>query len=274
MTDQRLPYHEIRCASLDRERHYIVRTSIPAGEPPAAGYPVLCMLDGDWTRPALATPETGASAAPAIVVSIGYGDDEELGKAARAYDYTPQILPGRIEFDPRVPRWKSGGADAFLDLLQSRLLPAALKGSNADMTRMTLFGHSYGGLCALYDLLTRPRSFTHYAIASPSLWWRDGFLLAAALSASVPGDTSSLRKLLVMAGEREQWHPLSVGPDGSPQSRTGGISTLPAMRQLVQTIQSRGLAKAELSVFPDLGHGGMLRASVKHALRFCIDSKV
>jgi predicted alpha/beta superfamily hydrolase len=248
------------------------------------------MLDGDWTRPALSG--TNDNPAPAIVISIGYGDDKEISKAARAYDYTPQIVPGRSEFDPRVPSWRSGGADAFLDFLRTRLLPDALTDRSADMSRLTLFGHSYGGLCALYDLLTRPRFFTRYAIASPSLWWRDGYMLdtastgavppgavlpgailpGAALPEALPFDTGLARELLVLAGEQEQWHFQPAGPDGSPQSRTGGVSTLPAMRQLVQTVQARGIAKADLAIFPNMGHGEMLRASVHRALQFCLRS--
>ncbi|MFA5488068.1 MAG: alpha/beta hydrolase-fold protein [Candidimonas sp.] len=265
-------YAETRCASRDGKRTYLVRASLPSGPAPAAGFPVLCMLDGDWTRPALVAALS--SAPSAIIVGIGYDSDEEGRKAARAYDYTPQVVAGRSEFDPRVPAWRSGGAAPFLDMLEARLLPDALAHCPADRSRMTLFGHSYGGLCVLYSLLERAPVFKRYAAASPSLWWRDGHFLRTTLEASTRPDApetaaSRGRELLVMAGERERWHPRSVGPDGSPQSRLGGVPTLPSMRQLVHAVEACGMAKAELSVFPEMGHGDMLLASALRALHFC-----
>lgn len=266
-------YAETRRAGIGASPAYLVRASCPPGPAPAEGFPVLCMLDGDWTRPALVMAHPDAPSA--IVVSIGYDCDEAGRKAARAYDYTPQIAPGEIEFDPRVQAWRSGGADHFLDRLETQLLPEVLARLPADTSRMTLFGHSYGGLCVLYSLLTRARIFKRYAAASPSLWWRDGYLLKTALEISTRSDPPPAvavqdPELLVMAGEQERWHRQAAGPDGSAQSRTGGIPTLPSMQHLVQAVQAHSHAKAELAVFPDMGHGDMLRASTTRALHFCI----
>jgi predicted alpha/beta superfamily hydrolase len=68
-----------------------------------------------------------------------------------------------------------GGADNFLSFLQKELIPYinkkySVKGSNG------LFGHSFGGLFAMYAFLTRPEVFDSYLAADPSFWWGDKYM--------------------------------------------------------------------------------------------------
>ena len=65
----------------------------------------------------------------------------------------------------------SGGGRRFLDCITQEVLPAVHERYPTDPTRVTLLGHSFGGLFGLETLFTRPESFSHYLIGSPSVWW-------------------------------------------------------------------------------------------------------
>ncbi len=44
------------------------------------------------------------------------------------------------------------------------------------MQRKVFIGHSYGSLLGLQFLLTEPRTFEHYILGSPSLWYDAGIM--------------------------------------------------------------------------------------------------
>src|SRR5690606_34489872 len=90
-------------------------------------------------------------------------------------------LPGgKPDHDPRMPQWRSGGADIFLAFLETILMPAVDATVRLDPAQRTLYGHSYGGLFVLHALYQRRDLFKRYVAASPSLWWRDQHLIKAA----------------------------------------------------------------------------------------------
>ncbi|MNI69664.1 Ferri-bacillibactin esterase BesA [compost metagenome] len=47
-----------------------------------------------------------------------------------------------------------------------------------DQDQRSLVGHSFGGMFGVYALFTRPQLFQHVIAISPSLWWRDRYLMA------------------------------------------------------------------------------------------------
>src|SRR3546814_1865249 len=73
----------------------------------------------------------------AVVVGIGYPEGVDAG-AERMYDMTP---PG--SGDSRIKR-PTGGADAFLDLIEHDLKPAVAAAAKVDPGRQAIFGHSLG----------------------------------------------------------------------------------------------------------------------------------
>src|SRR5690606_11435920 len=68
----------------------------------------------------------------------------------------------------------TGGQDAFLALIADDLLPRLRRDHLVDLSALTLFGHSLGGLFVLHTLFTRPGLFARYAAADPSTWWNAG----------------------------------------------------------------------------------------------------
>jgi len=123
----------------------------------------LYVLDGEWNHD-LAKGIVGQ------FVRWGRTPDIEvvsLTNTNRTRDFTP------TEDDQRYPG--SGGAATFLQFVQEELQPAVEDALGAADYEM-LFGHSFGGLFALYTLKTAPATFDAYMAASPSIWWKDDYL--------------------------------------------------------------------------------------------------
>ena len=251
---------------------YRVSILRPAAPPPADGYPVLFLLDGnaaeqDLTQTgALATPEGRAVA----IVTIGYDTDQRFEVTARAYDYTPALVPGTPEHDPLDATRRSGGADGFLAFIQTTLLPAVERQIPVDRRRLGLWGHSYGGLFVLHALQHTDTFHCHIA-ASPSLWWRDGYLFKRRddFRERLAGRRFGL---LVTRGTAEttrrpsddepralaRWWQTSSVPPNAAEEFAGSLQSLPGAR----------IAYLEL---PGLSHGEAFAASLNPTLRWFSD---
>jgi predicted alpha/beta superfamily hydrolase len=187
---------------------YRIFVSRPSGTPPAGGYPVLYVLDGNalfagfaearriqaWNAgPSPQRPSVGS----AIVVGVGYPTDEPYDTARRRNDYTAPR--------PAVP---ASGQDRFLDFLLNTLRPEVAKRYSVNPRRQALFGHSFGGLFALHVLYTRPDAFNAIIAASPSQWFNDQVILAEerafATRLSQAADAAPSSRLLIVVGEREE----------------------------------------------------------------------
>jgi uncharacterized protein len=108
---------------------------------------------------------------PLIVVAIANTD--------RVRDLTPTRADvkdpdGSVESYPT-----SGGADKFLDFIQTELVPEIDKRFSTQPFRI-IVGHSLGGSFAIHALMNRPQLFQACIATSPSLWWDDFYTLRQA----------------------------------------------------------------------------------------------
>ncbi|KAM7216784.1 ferri-bacillibactin esterase [Rhypophila decipiens] len=107
-----------------------------------------------------------------IVVSIGYPLTNNIYDFIyRFQDYSPPIPT------PRIPE---AHGDEFLAFINTSLRPwlQSTAFPNVDFTRDGLYGHSFGGLFALYALtVDGGRMFDTYISASPAVEWRNGTIL-------------------------------------------------------------------------------------------------
>src|SRR5690606_24197416 len=142
------------------------------------------------------------------VVAIGYETESSFDFDARSRDYTPQPPSGRglPDGSPRPAR-PSGGATAFLAALAGEILPDVARRFPIDRRRLTLWGHSYGGLFALHVYIHAPELFSALCVVSPSLWWGDGMMLDAL--AAVPPRLEPA--VLLMRGDAEASPAISAG---------------------------------------------------------------
>jgi len=129
--------------SADGQRHYRLWIGKPNRPAPAAGYPVLWMLDGNAALGALDSEQLGKLAAgqAPLLVAVGYQTDQRIERAGRTYDYTP-ALSGQAEQRDPLTGQPSGGVEAFFDLLSQRMRPMIAAVAPIDLQRQTLWGHS------------------------------------------------------------------------------------------------------------------------------------
>ncbi len=95
---QDLPYRfsAVDLDSVDGQRHYRLWLGRPLQAPPAAGYPVVWMLDGNAAVGALdaSTLRRLADGDAPLLVAIGYRTPLRIDRAGRTFDYTP-ASPGQ-----------------------------------------------------------------------------------------------------------------------------------------------------------------------------------
>ncbi|RYF78598.1 MAG: alpha/beta hydrolase, partial [Comamonadaceae bacterium] len=268
--------------SVDGQRRYRVQLAVPKAPPPAAGHPLLVMLDGNAAFGALTDEmlaQMAASGRPVAIAALGYQTEQAIDATARAYDYTPPVPGEHPTWDSEARQRRGGGADVFLDLIAQQVLPELRRRLPVDAARSTLWGHSYGGLLAVYALLTRPALFARYAAADPSLWWHDGFVLDLEPRAT-PLPAGRTTELLLMAGgaasaaQPGRTAPRAAAASGASFAEgtpAGRASRLASIAEAAPQLAARQAKRAGLSVqwmpFPGVGHGPMRAASIAPTLR-------
>jgi predicted alpha/beta superfamily hydrolase len=264
-------------AARDEAPRYRIYLAVPRKAPPRAGHPIVYLLDGNAVldllgrRPALLRT-AGDSAAPPVLVMIGYETPARFEVKARAYDYTPPVppVPGEpfLEDRPGSGR-RAGGAEVFRDFIAGRLKPeveARLRAQERriDPSRQGLWGHSYGGLFVLHVLFTHPGDFQEYHAVSPSLGWRDGWISRLAETPPAPPAAGTV-SLLVLSGADEAKRSRSARP-GTEDARPARASGEGA-RDLAARLDARNGYRARAIVMEGKSHGEMFAIGLEAALR-------
>jgi len=162
-------------------QRYRIAVSMPFNAKPDIEYPAVYLLDGNqyfatateiMTR--LSYFRNAESAAPAIIVGIGYPTDDP-GEVIRrrAFDLTPSVSRGPV---PGISA--SGGRDAFLRVIEEEIKPFVMSRYPVDRNRQSIYGQSLGGLMVLRVLFRNPSAFSTYIVSSPSIWFNDREVLA------------------------------------------------------------------------------------------------
>jgi len=199
-------------------KDYRLFLSVPSGEPPAAGWPVAYLIDGnlhfgiavDTMRIQACWPETRN----AVIVGIGYPTDSvQQALAVRNHDLTPAIPQSAIDGHWLARMAQSadgfGGQPAYLQMIEEEVKPLVASRVAIDPADQTLMGHSLGGLTTLTALLTTPERFANYVAISPSIWFNHAALRAfydPFLARFAEGDLKL--RLFLSTGEYEEHLPL------------------------------------------------------------------
>lgn len=143
-------------------------------------YPVLFVTDANYAFPLVRSIaqrlSRHAGMEEAIVVGLSYARGDS-GVHSRRRDYTPSTPRGhgyRADMPGRAPVF--GEAAAYGRFIADEVFPAIASRYRADMGRKVFVGHSYGSLLGLELLLSRPTTFEHYILGSPSLWFDRGVM--------------------------------------------------------------------------------------------------
>lgn len=230
--------------------------AVPKGTAPAAGWPILYLLDGNAAFDYL-TAEMLARVPGLVLAGVGYDTDRQFSRDRRIFDFTAPDGPGDgIRPDPVHLERMAGGAAQFLDRLTGPLREAAEEGLPVDPARRVLWGHSFGGLFTLYAALTRPEAFSRYAAISPSIWW-DEALIRRVADAALP--LSDPPPLLIALGDKEK----RTGADGPPPD-----GPAPATMDFVADLARHPGFRAEVHVLKDHVHIQTIAGSLPLALPF------
>lgn len=253
----RLSSHVLSQQSLTTadQRQYRLFIATPRLDAPRDGVNFLYMLDGNAVFDTL-TPELLSRAPGLFIVGIGYETPLRFDRAARSLDYTPADDGAPPRPDPQYPDRMIGGAAAFLDRLAGEIVPMIEANAGTGCRIRTLWGHSLAGMCTLYSLLRGGNGFQRHVAVSPSLWWRNEFLLRmeeALPRAPLATDT------LVMLGDSER--------RSSPQAPHWN-GPAPHTLEMIRRLESRGGGKVTSQVFAGAGHAATLAASLEATLRY------
>jgi predicted alpha/beta superfamily hydrolase len=230
---------KVKFTSAINGKTYVLRIQVPwFAPPPAQGYPVIYLLDGDQFF-GTASDINLSMSRNVVVVGIGYdmidqpamvakiigrkADDTapvvaaEIGRAGsivRNEDLTLPIAP-----ENRKPDWqeheKTGGLDTFLKVIEDEVKPQVAALAPVDSTNATLFGHSAGGTAVLRALFTEPRAFRTFISASPAIWWNANAVLEneQAFSKQVEAHGASPHILITVGSLEEPKDPREITPN-------------------------------------------------------------
>ncbi|WP_283178374.1 alpha/beta hydrolase-fold protein [Gemmobacter sp. 24YEA27] len=261
--DADLPSHSLSQKTVKTGPGHRLYLAVPKGMAPAAGWPVLYMLDGNAAFDFL-TEDHLALVPGLMLVGVGYDTDRQFSRERRTLDFTaPDFTatdgPGDgIRPDHVHEGRMAGGAAQFLDRLTGDLRLAAEDGLPVDPARRSLWGHSFGGLFTLYAALTRPSAFARYAAISPSIWWDEDLIRRVAAGAA---KLDTPPALMMALGDKEKRSGASGPPPDGPA---------PATMDFVKGLAEHPGFAPEIHVLPDHAHIQTIAGSLPLALPFAL----
>ncbi|MEF2073413.1 alpha/beta hydrolase [Consotaella aegiceratis] len=243
------------------DRRYQIFRAIPRQSKANDAHPVIYMLDGNAVFDRL-TAEILEQVPGLAVVGIGYDTPLLFDADQRTLDYTPPLGSDGPVPDPTSPGRLSGGADAFLARLKGPLQQAAEADLAVDAGRRALWGHSYGGLFALYCLLRQPTAFRRYAAISPSITWGDD-VLEPLMAIPRRADDEPAREVLIAYGDSERR--LAPG-EARPAKPSVNAEHVERQGTFAARLAETANATVRTEQLTGLGHGETFAASFAMAL--------
>lgn len=172
---------DIRAQTLNRD--YQVFVALPDSyQSGNKRYPVLFVADANYSfaivRNIAQRLNRHAGMEEVIVVGLSYAKGED-GTYSRRRDYTPTV-PRKINSSYRSgnsgQEHAFGEAAQYSKFISDDVIPFIARNYRVNMERKVFIGHSYGSLLGLQFLFTEPRTFNHYILGSPSLWYDAGVM--------------------------------------------------------------------------------------------------
>jgi predicted alpha/beta superfamily hydrolase len=230
-------------------------------------YPVLFVTDANYAFPVVRgiaqRLAKHAGLEETIVVGLSYAKGDGAVYSRRR-DYTPSRPRTQAyvsDIPGRAPAF--GEADAYGRFIVTEVFPLIAAQYRADMGRKVFVGHSYGSLLGLQVLLSRPATFEHYILGSPSLWFDRGVMFERETAyAKTHGDM--LASVFFGIGGRETL------PPGQKRSRTEEDADMLAdLREFDAALKAHRYAglRTRMEVFADEDHASVFPLVLTHGLR-------
>lgn len=190
-TDRLDSVFPISSTALNESRQIIVRVP-PGYHRSTAKYPVVYMLDGHH---------------PTIGMMEGILDHQSFtGRIPELILVSiPNVNRDRDMTPTKTARANSGGADKFLQFIETEIFPLVEKNYRTQPYRI-LAGHSLAGLAAVNAMITRPAMFNAYIAASPVLHWDKEYPIKTATDYFKNGREMD-RSLFIAVGDEPDYTP-------------------------------------------------------------------
>ena len=181
LTDSKVETHILY--SNTNNQNYNIRVRLPKGYQASQSYQVIYLIDGyfwfNYVSEQIEALTSEGKLSEVILVGIGYeglpldvdGENEEID-ALRFIDLT---YPAVEENGENL----GGGAIDFYQFINTELIPEIESIYTVDTTNRSLFGHSLGGLFAVFQMFNFHDDglFKNVVASSPSIWWSDKYFL-------------------------------------------------------------------------------------------------
>jgi predicted alpha/beta superfamily hydrolase len=271
--------HQLDFVSRTMGRPYRLLVHVPSTPPPAGGFPLVVVLDGNLYFGSVVDSlrlQGRHFLRPAVVLAVGYQTDDIIRQLTlREKDLTLPIDARQLEkpvyrlvTGPRVPPTSAyGELDSLLQMIEAEAIPAAQKLAPLDLEDRHVFGHSLGGLGAIRALFHGPACWRTATASSPSIWWADRAVLRD--RPMQDGRCARRQSLLLIVGGREEEKPpgipaLPPGLDAAELQMVGNVKVLATELSAGSTIQVRAVEQA------DDDHVSVVPLSIARALRFAL----
>lgn len=268
-------------------RPYRLLIHVPDTPAPAAGHPLLVILDGNlYFAGAVDSARLQGRhfITPPVILAVGYQTDDLAAQLTmRMRDLTPWIARETRQSPPYLlasggrplEDAEVGGLDDFLDMIEREALPIVRDLAPIDASRMVLFGHSLGGRAALHALFGRPPVYAGLVASAPSIWWDGASILAAERDFRAAARAAPPPKLLLAVGALEEEPPRTLRPAPVPEAE---VRAMLASIRMVGHVVDMGARLAEVPgygpdrlhtvVFPEEDHVSVVPAVLSRSLRF------
>lgn len=257
---------DVRAGTLGRD--YQVFVALPDSYATSKhSYPVVFVVDADYAFPVVRNIASRlnrhAGMEEAIVVGLSYakGDGAVFSRRRDYTPTTPRKHAYRSDMPGRAPAF--GEASAYGRYLTGEVFPFIARHYRADMGRKIFVGHSYGSLLGLQMMLDAPRSFEHYILGSPSLWFDAGIMFEREQAYAARNKDLPASAFFGIGG-------LETLAPGKKRSRAEEDADMVAdLREFEAALKGRGYKhlRTRLKVFADEDHASVLPMVVTHGLR-------
>ena len=153
------------------KREYELYIRLPEDYSKTGQYPVVYTTDSRYTFPIVAAAvqiPMGTEKMKKVIV-VGISGDLGLDRdISRLRDYTPTT--------PQNWKKKSGEADVYHHFISNDVFNYIDNTYSTDKKQRTYVGVSLGGMLGAYILLKYPNTFANYVLASPALWFDEGYI--------------------------------------------------------------------------------------------------
>ena len=262
---------DIRAQALKRD--YQVYVALPDSyRQGTKRYPVLFVVDANYAFPVVRNIaqrlNKHAGMEEVVVVGLSYANGDG-GVYSRRRDYTP-TTPRKHDYRSDMPGRQPafGEAKAYGQFISGEVFPFIASNYRVNMQRKVFIGHSYGSLLGLQLLLTEPRTFEHYILGSPSLWYDAGVMFDR--EQAYAGSHKDLPASVFFGiGGLEK---LSAGKKRSRAEE--GADMVADLREFDGKLKSRKFPnlKTRLRVFEDEDHASVFPFVLTHGLRAYLKS--